>query len=72
VRTAFVEFVHVTIACGRPSEAVRDAILKDVPPLDPALTRTGAHAAEIEADAPQRLNSGCSRLATMGCSLPPS
>jgi hypothetical protein len=61
VRTAFVEFVHVTIACGRPSEVVRDAILKDV-----------AHAAEIEADAPQRLNSGCSRLATMGCSLPPS
>ena len=48
--TAIVEVVHVTIACGRPFEAVRDALVKDVPALDPQLVKllTGAKAAQIE------------------------
>jgi hypothetical protein len=50
MRTAIVEVVHVTIACGRPFEAVRDALVKDVPALDPELTKLliGANSAEIE------------------------
>lgn len=50
MRTAIVEIVHVTIACGRPFETVRDALLKDVPALDPHLMKTlmGANATEIE------------------------
>jgi Domain of unknown function DUF302 len=50
MRTAIVEVVHVTIACGRPFEAVRDALVKDVPALDPQLMKLliGANAAEIE------------------------
>jgi hypothetical protein len=49
MRTAIVEVVHVTIACGRPFEAVRDALIKDVPALDPQLTKllTGANTEEI-------------------------
>jgi hypothetical protein len=50
MRTAIVEVVHVTISCGRPFEAVRDALVKDVPALDPQLVKLlmGANAAEIE------------------------
>nr|WP_213775943.1 DUF302 domain-containing protein [Bradyrhizobium sp. dw_78] len=50
MRTATVEVVHVTIACGRPFEAVRDALVKDVPALDPQLRKllTSANTAEIE------------------------
>ncbi|MEJ1969461.1 MAG: DUF302 domain-containing protein [Rhizomicrobium sp.] len=50
MRTTIVEVVHVTIACGRPFEAVRDALVRDVPALDPQLTKLliGANAAEIE------------------------
>jgi hypothetical protein len=50
MRTAIVEVVHVTIACERPFEAVRDGLVKDVPALDPHLTKllVGASAAEIE------------------------
>ncbi|MEI9996929.1 MAG: DUF302 domain-containing protein [Rhizomicrobium sp.] len=50
MRTSIVEVVHVTIACGRPFEAVRDALIKDVPALDPHLVELliGANAAEIE------------------------
>jgi hypothetical protein len=50
MRTAIVEVVHVTIACGRPFEAVRDALVNDVPALDPELTKLliSANAAEIE------------------------
>ena len=49
IRTATVEIVHVTIACGRPFEFVRDTIIKDVPALDLSLMTllTGANAAEI-------------------------
>ncbi len=48
--TAIVEVVHVTIACGRPFEAVRDALVKDVPALDPELRTLlmNANVAEIE------------------------
>ncbi|MEJ0066091.1 MAG: DUF302 domain-containing protein [Caulobacteraceae bacterium] len=58
MRTAIVEVVHVTIACGRPFESVRDALVKDVPALDPQLTKllTGANTAQIEerrADGPK-------------------
>jgi hypothetical protein len=50
MRTAIVEAVHVTIACGRPFEAVRDALIRHVPALDPHLMKLliGANAAEIE------------------------
>jgi Domain of unknown function DUF302 len=50
MRAAIVEVVHVTIACGRPFEAVRDSLVKDVPALDPQLIKLliGANAAEIE------------------------
>jgi hypothetical protein len=50
MHTAIVEVVHVTIACGRPFEAVRDALIKDVPLLDPQLMKLliGANTAEIE------------------------
>jgi hypothetical protein len=50
MRTAVVEVVHVTITCGRPFEGVRDALVKDVPALDPQLMELliGANAAEIE------------------------
>jgi hypothetical protein len=34
MRTTIVECVHVTIECGRPFEAVREAVLKHVPALD--------------------------------------
>jgi hypothetical protein len=49
MHTAIVNVVHVTIACGRPFEAVRDALVKDVPALDPQLMKllTGANTAEI-------------------------
>jgi uncharacterized protein (DUF302 family) len=49
MRTAIVAVVHVTIACGRPFEAVRDALVKDVPALDPQLMKLliGANTAEI-------------------------
>jgi hypothetical protein len=49
MRTAIVAVVHVTIACGRPFEAVCDALVKDVPALDPQLMKLliGANAAEI-------------------------
>ncbi len=41
---------HVTIVCGRPFESVRDALVKDIPALDPKLMKLliGANAAEIE------------------------
>ncbi len=50
MRSAIVEVVHVTIACERPFEVVRDALGKDVPALDPRLIEIliGANAAEIE------------------------
>jgi Domain of unknown function DUF302 len=50
MRTSIVEVVHVTIACGRPFEAVRDALIKDVPALDPRLAKLliGGNAADIE------------------------
>jgi hypothetical protein len=50
MRTSFVEVVHVTIACGRPFEAVRDALIRHVPALDPQLTKLliDANTAEIE------------------------
>jgi Domain of unknown function DUF302 len=50
MHTAILEIVHVTIACGRPFEAVRDALIKDVSALDPQLTKLliGANTAEIE------------------------
>ncbi len=35
MHTAVVEVVHVTITCGRSFEAVRDALVKNVPALDP-------------------------------------
>jgi uncharacterized protein (DUF302 family) len=49
MRTTIVEVVHVTISCGRPFDAVRDALVKDVPALDPRLTKLliGAKTAEI-------------------------
>jgi uncharacterized protein DUF302 len=49
MRTAIVKVVHVTIACGRKFEAVRDALVKDVPALDPQLMKllTGSNIAEI-------------------------
>ncbi len=45
-----VRVAHVTIACGRPFEAVRDALVKNIPALDAQLTKIlkGASAAEIE------------------------
>ena len=50
MHTAIVEVTHVTISCRRPFEAVRDAIVKDIPALDPRLVKllTDASAAEIE------------------------
>ena len=50
MRAAIFEIVHVTIACGRPFEAVRDALVRDVPALDPQLIKLliGADGAEIE------------------------
>ena len=50
MRTAVVEVVHVTIECGRPFEAVRDALANDVPALDPQLIKLliSANAAKIE------------------------
>ncbi len=74
MRTTIVEVVHVTIACGRPFEAVRDALVKDVPALDSRLVEllVGANAAEIaerRAAGPKTL--GCSRPAITGRSLPP-
>ncbi len=51
LRTAIVEVVHVTIACGQSFEAVREALVKGIPALDPRLVQVliGASAAEIEA-----------------------
>lgn len=45
-----VKVIHVTIACGQPFEAVRDALVKNVPALDTQLMEVlkGASAAEIE------------------------
>jgi hypothetical protein len=50
MRTTIVEVVHVTIACGRPFETVRDALVKDVPAHDPEVMKLliDANAAEIE------------------------
>ncbi len=50
MRTAMIEVAHVTIVCGRPFEVVRDALVKDVPALDPQLVELliGANAAVIE------------------------
>ena len=50
MRTAIVEVIHVTIACNRPFETVRDALVGDIPALDPQLMKMliGANAAEIE------------------------
>jgi len=49
MRTAVVKVVHVTIACGRPFETMRDALVKDVPALDPQLVKLliGTDATEI-------------------------
>ena len=49
MHTEIVEVVHVTIVCGRPFEAVRDALVKAVPELDPQLIKLliGANAAAI-------------------------
>jgi hypothetical protein len=49
MRTAIVEAIHVTIACGQPFELVRDAIVRDVPALDPQLITLliGANTAAI-------------------------
>jgi hypothetical protein len=50
MRTSFVEVVHVTITCGRPFEAARDALIRHVPALDPQLAKLliDANTAEIE------------------------
>jgi hypothetical protein len=72
IRTVIVEVVHVTITCEQAFEAVRNALVKDVPPLDPQLTQLlmGANTAEIEERRAAGQNSGCSRLAIMGRSSP--
>ena len=50
MHTAILEVVHVTIACRQSFEAVRDAIVREVPALDPRLMQIlkDENTAEVE------------------------